>query len=101
MPNYITNEIKFDATAKQMEKIMNAIRRDGDVFGSFDFNKLIPMPESLNLTEGSITDTAISAYGSYVRHHDPQGLKEETIDVFSAVERIARGRFGSIDTYMT
>lgn len=67
MPNYVTNRIRLEANAQQMDAILKAVRRDGDVYGSFDFNKLIPMPESLDLESGGITDDAIIAFISHMK----------------------------------
>ena len=56
MPNHVANVIKMEGIAKlplfSMEK--------GERF--FDFNKLIPMPESLNLESGSSTDENVIYY---------------------------------------
>lgn len=82
MPNYVTNIIEIRAKGKMLNEILTAIRRDGDEIGSFDFQKLVPMPESLNLTEGSITDKSISAFISHLHdeiicHPDRPGRAEE------------------------
>ena len=93
MPNYVTNIITFAASDKQMAEILNAVRRDGDEYGSFDFNKLIPMPESLDVTDGSITFEAISAFLSHrkeelVQHSDRPGLFEDVKRYLDAAARI-------------
>lgn len=58
MPNHITNRIKFLGEPERIRAIMEAIKHDEMGLGSVDFNKVIPMPESLNITAGSITDAA-------------------------------------------
>ena len=82
MPNYVTNIITMKADEKQLQEIYQTIKADDGELGSFDFNKLVPMPESLNMTMGSITDKAINAYLSYLRnelelHPDRPGLPEQ------------------------
>lgn len=62
MANFVTNIVSINANGAELQEILNAIRRDGDVYGSIDFNKLIPMPKSLNVTDGSITSSAVSAF---------------------------------------
>lgn len=52
MPNWTYNEIKTN----NPEIIPTFMDKDGN----FDFNKLIPMPESLNIEAGSQTDRAIA-----------------------------------------
>ena len=59
MPNWTTNSVEFKGTKDDIEKVFNAILDDE---GNFDFNKLIPMPESLNIESGSETDMAIGYY---------------------------------------
>ena len=67
MPNWVTNRIMIGADGQQLQDILAAVQREGDVLGSFDFNRLIPMPKSLDVTRGSITDKAIHAFLSHLR----------------------------------
>lgn len=66
MPNHVTNRIKFSGDSKRIRAIMEAIKHDEMGLGSVDFNKVIPMPESLNITAGSITDKGLKAYKDFV-----------------------------------
>ena len=56
MPNYVRNIVKMEGIAK----LPLFTVEDGKM--CFDFNKVIPMPESLNIESGSITDEAIIYY---------------------------------------
>lgn len=56
MPNYVRNIVKM----KGIVKLPLFTIKDGKT--CFDFNKVIPMPESLNIESGSITDEAIIYY---------------------------------------
>ena len=64
MPNWVQNEIIFENIGD--EKVAALVRElklsteNGE--RAFDFNKLIPMPESLNIESGSNTDRAIAYY---------------------------------------
>lgn len=49
MPNYIANEINFSGNKDAIEKVINAIQSD-DGQNCIDFNKIIPMPKSLDVT---------------------------------------------------
>ena len=108
MPNYVTNIIEIHAKGKNLNSILNAIRRDGDELGSVDFNKLIPMPESLNLTKGSVTDASVRAYISHLRdeivnHPDRPGSLAEVKRYVLAGEKVLTGSFGintSVSQYM-
>lgn len=56
MPNHVKNIVK-------MEGIVNLpLFRKEDGKQCFDFNKIIPLPESLNIERGSMTDEAILYY---------------------------------------
>ena len=64
MPNWVQNEIIFENASD--EKVAALIRElklatESDE-RAFDFNKIIPMPESLNVAWGSSTDRAIAYY---------------------------------------
>ena len=50
MPNYVYNTVRF--SYKDMDKVKSLL---GD---GFDFNRIIPMPESLNIVAGSVTSDA-------------------------------------------
>ena len=59
MPNHITNILKFKGDSEQVHAMLDKIKSDELGFGSIDFNKIIPMPESLNIEAGSRTDEAL------------------------------------------
>ena len=71
MPNHITNRLTVKAEGERLEEILAAIQNDSIGRGSLDFNKLIPMPESLNIQSGSETNRAISAYLTALNPHTP------------------------------
>ena len=59
MPNWVKNIVRFNCDEEQMNRIKNAITDEKE---DIDFNKIVPMPGSLNLTSGSITDKALDCY---------------------------------------
>lgn len=64
MPNWVQNEIIFEnandeKTAALIRELKNFAETEKTLF---DFNKFIPMPESLNIEEGYNTDLAIAYY---------------------------------------
>lgn len=71
MPNHITNRLTVKTEGERLEEILAAIQSDSIGRGSIDFNKLIPMPESLNIESGSKTDRAISVYLTALNLHSP------------------------------
>ena len=59
MPNHITNILKFEGDSEQVHAMLDQIKNEELGIGSIDFNKIIPMPESLNIEAGSRTDDAL------------------------------------------
>lgn len=55
MPNHVRNIIVIEADKAKITEILDAIKNDEKGIGSIDFNKLIPMPEALNIECGSNT----------------------------------------------
>lgn len=55
MPNYVTNHVVFQssADARRARKYMETEKC------AFDFNRLVPMPESLMVKEGAVSDVAL------------------------------------------
>jgi hypothetical protein len=57
MPNHVTNKVEITSTnAQEALSFMHSDAR------SFDFNNVIPMPESLNIESGTVTDAALAYY---------------------------------------
>lgn len=64
MPNHVKNVITFTCPQNVYEgviKELSAPGRDGEDDYVIDFNKVIPMPEALNITSGSKTGISIAA----------------------------------------
>lgn len=59
MPNYVQNILKIKKVKDVDNLIEKLTSKDENGKNYFDFNKIIPRPERLNLTEGTITDEAI------------------------------------------
>lgn len=59
MPNWVTNQITLTGTNQSLKRFAEAVEGGGD---EFNFNKIIPMPESLNITAGGRQEEAIMAY---------------------------------------
>lgn len=58
MPNHITNILTITGSEAEVRKCLESIRGIEDE-QYMDFNKIIPMPESLNITSGSSVESAI------------------------------------------
>ena len=67
MPNHVINKLTFTCGEERLRQILSEICYDeqesGDFGpGTFDFNKIKPMPESLNIESGSSTTEGIDLY---------------------------------------
>lgn len=61
MPNHVRNKVKMTGIAKLPIFTTATDEYTKEPYTFFDFNKLIPMPESLNVESGSTEDVAIEA----------------------------------------
>ena len=62
MPNWIKNKISFEGPEDQIKSMLDSIKSvsvNGDV-NFIDFDKIIPMPESLKIESGASTDTGMA-----------------------------------------
>lgn len=66
MPNHVTNILEFTCTDEQFEKLAEALKVEGSFPGSVDFNKLIPMPASLNVEAGSRGNMGLKLYTEFL-----------------------------------
>lgn len=62
MPNHVENIITFKGDKKKILEMLEAIKSNDYGLGTVDFNKITPMPESLNIEAGSRTDRGLKAY---------------------------------------
>jgi hypothetical protein len=56
MPNHITNIVTIYGDAERVKELFSFVKSEES---KFDFNKIIPMPDSLNISSGSNVDQAI------------------------------------------
>ena len=53
MPNYVRNILQINATPEKIEEVFKTIQSNTDSDQLLDFNKIIPMPKSLEIEAGS------------------------------------------------
>lgn len=85
MPNHVKNIVKMDGITKlplftEEESVM-----------CFDFNKLIPMPESLNIESGSKTDESIVYYLTEKCTRSIRTVNEESKQI---INKLVKNMFG-------
>lgn len=66
MPNHVANNIKFKGEPKRIRELLEAIKDNEIGIGSIDFNKIIPMPQELDIQSGSETTKGLKAYRDFV-----------------------------------
>jgi Ferredoxin-like domain in Api92-like protein len=76
MPNHVTNQLKIIAsTPERLQEVREFIRGEEDgVELPIDFNKIVPMPESLRIESGSRTDNGLAVL--LHRQGDSRKLRE-------------------------
>ena len=62
MPNHVTNILTLSGDENQINELLERIKNDKFGIGTISFNKIIPMPESLNIEAGSCENNSISIY---------------------------------------
>lgn len=87
MPNHVTNLITFDCSARRFQEIAEFVRCKNDFLGSVDFNKIMPMPQSLNIECGSRGNRGYELYKEYLGRlsllmspEDRKALKAEYLE---------------------
>lgn len=66
MPNHITNILTIQTDEEQVRDILEAVKSDETGIGSVDFNKIIPMPESLNIESSTRAEHGLELYRSFL-----------------------------------
>lgn len=66
MPNHVVNHISLHGDPQKIREILEAIKSDEIGIGSVDFNKIIPMPKSLDIEAGTRTDRGLKAYRDFI-----------------------------------
>lgn len=87
MANLIENRITLHGDSAQIRAMLEAIQNEEVGVGSVDFNKIIPMPESLDIEAGTKTIRGLKAYQDFiqmytVRQSAKKACKAESEDAF-------------------
>ena len=63
MPNHVMNRLHLSGDQERINKLLESVKGEDSVL---DFNRIIPMPETLNIECGSRTDRGLKAYKDFV-----------------------------------
>lgn len=80
MPSHVENIIQLSGDERRIAEALAAIQDDEEGLGSISFQKLIPMPEALDIEYGTRTDQGLSAYREFVEFY-LQGRSAEEVDL--------------------
>lgn len=68
MPNWVENRLSYNGNETEIKEMLEKIRYDNATIGTIDFNKIIPMPKSLDIECGSRTDKGIEMVKNYLEN---------------------------------
>lgn len=105
MPNHVMNRVTFDCSDERLKEILSAICYDENADGAditgpgtIDFNKITPMPPSLDIESGSRTIDSVSLYltslNPDVHHFGEEKLEHEA---FRALLAQVGKRYGFVE----
>ena len=91
MPNHVTNLLTLNGEKSKVKEALESVQyKEGEAEewgkGTFDFNKVIPMPKSLMVTSGSITNDAVEVYMSAVNPNNPKFCYDSKLDTEAFVK---------------
>jgi hypothetical protein len=90
MPNHITNILRIEGSPERVKELLNTIKGK-EKNHLVDFNKISPMPETLNITSGSNVDNAIALLkndkGYFKKMLDYPWVKREEIKNITQLKR--------------
>lgn len=79
MPNHVVNLISLRGDPKIIREMLEAIKSDELGIGSVDFNKIIPMPESLDIESGTRTDRGLKVYRDFIEVYTLSGTLDKDL----------------------
>lgn len=84
MPNHVTNYVELIGEQYVINELLEKVKYDNKDIGTLDFNKIIPMPEPLNIESGSNEDRYIKAYlrAAWSSDDTDYGVPKISKDVF-------------------
>lgn len=91
MPNYVANIVTIVGSDEQIQKVVESIKSE---YGVFDFNKIVPMPETFEKY-----DTTNHANGVQLRIGSPVGFEDDRIVTEELIEEFKRATKEQAEKY--
>ena len=76
MPNHIMNCLRLSGDQERIDELLKSVKGEESVL---DFNKIIPMPESLHIECGSRTDRGLKAYKEFIAFYTLDGTEKRDL----------------------
>ena len=76
MPNHIMNRLRLSGDQNRIDELLKSVKGKDSVL---DFNRIIPMPESLNIEAGSRTEKGLKAYKDFVYVYTFAGTEQKDL----------------------
>ncbi len=76
MPNHIMNRLRLSGDQNRIDELLKSVKGKDSVL---DFNRIIPMPESLNIEAGSRTEKGLKAYKDFVYVYTFAGTEQKNL----------------------
>lgn len=93
MPNHVENHIEFNGDKQQIDAMLNKIKSDEYGIGTIDFNKIIAMPETLNIEAGSRTDHGLKAYREFIEVYTAGRSNKEALKALENIPTESENAF--------
>lgn len=97
MPNHVINNIRISGDPALIRELLESVQADEQSLGSIDFNKIIPMPESLKIECGSNTDKELKAFTDFTQVYTLAGTREDA-DIENIPKEAEKHSFVSVRT---
>ena len=76
MPNHIMNRLRLEGDQNRIDELLKSVKGKDSLL---DFNRIIPMPESLNIEAGSRTEKGLKAYKDFVYVYTFAGTEQKDL----------------------
>lgn len=76
MPNYVINKLHLSGEQSTIDKLLESIKGENT---AIEFNKILPMPESLNIDSGSRTNEGLKAYKDFIDVYTMMGTEKRDL----------------------
>ena len=76
MPNYVINKLHLSGEPSRINELLESIKGKEK---AIEFNKILPMPESLNIESGSRTNEGLKAYKDFIDVYTMMGTEKRDL----------------------